>query len=235
MNSLTTNAARTQLNAASADPSAELVPATALARLVTVCLPHTSTDRLLPILRCVHLFEQGGSLWAEASDQYTAIRARSDVKAPEGFTALIDRDDCRAIVAAFKPARGSTLSLALTVTNDRLAVSVAEGMVKVGLDLTLTVQCQQGAYPPLARLYTQMAQCEVAPWLPTINAAYLRRLPDEPAQIRYSAQDRVIGFYANPDGGGEGDWAALIMPLRASNGDLAQAWDAETAVEVEAA
>ena len=43
MTSLTTNVTRTQLDAASADPSAELsVPATALARLVTVCLPHTA-------------------------------------------------------------------------------------------------------------------------------------------------------------------------------------------------
>ena len=52
---------------------------------------------------------------------------------------------------------------------------------------------------------------------------------------RTEAPDLVAAlFYANPDGG-EGDWAALITPLRASNGDLAQAWDAETAVEVEAA
>ena len=41
------------------------IPASTLARIATVCLPHTGKDKLLPVFRCVRLFERDGHLHGE--------------------------------------------------------------------------------------------------------------------------------------------------------------------------
>ena len=47
------------------------IPAGTLARIATVCLPHTGRDELLPVFCCVRLFERDGHLYGEATDRYT--------------------------------------------------------------------------------------------------------------------------------------------------------------------
>jgi len=193
------------------------LPAGVLARIADVCLPCTGTDRLLPVFRCVRLFERDGNLNAESTDRYTVAVCRTDTLAPEGLDVMLDRDDLRAIIAAFKAGRRSQVVLNLEISDETVTVTLSEGMLAAGLDLTLKVKRGDGEFPKVARLYTAPAAAEPVACSPQFDAAYLRRLPAGPTRMRATQGDgQPVAFYGD-------DWAVVIMAQRPGV-DLAAPW-----------
>ena len=193
------------------------IPASTLARIATVCLPHTGKDELLPVFCCVRLFERDGHLHGEATDRYTVGVCRTEAVAPEGLDVMIHRDDLRAILAAFKAQRRSTVVLRLEVSDETLTFSLAEGLLANGVDLTLAVKRRDGEFPKVSWLYIKPASAAPVAHAPYLDSSYLRRLPAGPVQVRVTEEgNRPVAFYGD-------DWAAAIMGLRPAS-DLSASW-----------
>lgn len=208
------------------------IPAGTLARIATVCLPHTDKDDLLPVFCCVRLFERDGHLYGEATDRYTVGACRTDAVAPEGLDVMIHRDDLRAVLAAFKAQRRSTVVLRLEVSEETLRFSLAEGLLANGVDLTLAVERREGAFPAVSWLYVKPASAAPVASAPYLDTKFLRRLPDGPAQVRVTEGGaEPVAFYGE-------DWAAALMALR-PQADLSASWvatpDESTATDAELA
>ena len=193
------------------------IPASTLARIATVCLPHAGKDELLPVFCCVRLFERGGHLYGEATDRYTIGACRTETVAPEGLDVMIHRDDLSAALAAFKAQRRSTVALRLEVSEEKLTFSLVEGLLANGVDLTFAVKRREGAFPAVSWLYTESASAAPVASAPYLDAKFLRRLPDGPAQIRVTEEGaKPVAFYGE-------DWAAALMALR-PGADLSASW-----------
>lgn len=193
------------------------IPASTLARIATVCLPHAGKDELLPVFCCVRLFERDGHLYGEATDRYTIGACRTETVAPEGLDVMIHRDDLRAALAAFKAQLRSTVVLRLEVSEETLTFSLAEGLLANGVDLTFAVKRREGAFPAVSWLYTESASAAPVASAPYLDAKFLRRLPDGPAQIRVTEEGaKPVAFYGE-------DWGAALMALR-PGADLSASW-----------
>ena len=193
------------------------IPASTLARIATVCLPHTGKDEFLPVFCCVRLFERDGHLYGEATDRYTIGACRTETVAPEGLDVMIHRDDLRATLAAFKAQRRSTVLLRLEVSEETLTFSLADGLLANGVDLTLAVERRGGAFPAASWLYVKSASAAPVASAPYLDTKFLRRLPDGPAQVRVTEEGvRPVAFYGD-------DWAAALMALRPGV-DLSASW-----------
>ena len=193
------------------------IPASTLARIVTVCLPYTGKDELLPVFCCVRLFERDGHLYGEATDRYTIGVCRTEAVAPEGLDVMIHRDDLRATLAAFKAQRRSTVVLRLEVSEETLTFSLADGLLANGVDLTLAVKLREGAFPKVSWLYIKPASAAPVAHAPYLDSSYLRRLPAGPVQVRVTEEGaKPVAFYGD-------DWAAAIMGLRPAS-DLSASW-----------
>ena len=193
------------------------IPASTLARIATVCLPHTGKDELLPVFCCVRLFERDGHLHGEATDHYTIGACRTETVAPEGLDVMIHRDDLRATLAAFKAQRRSTVLLRLEVSEETLTFSLADGLLANGVDLTLAVERRGGAFPAASWLYVKSASAAPVASAPYLDTKFLRRLPDGPAQVRVTGEGvKPVAFYGD-------DWAAALMALRPGV-DLSASW-----------
>lgn len=191
--------------------------ASTLARIATVCLPHAGKDELFPVFCCVRLFERDGYLYGEATDRYTIGACRTETVAPEGLDVMIHRDDLHAALAAFKAQRRSTVVLRLEVSEETLTFSLAEGLLANGVDLTFAVKRREGAFPAVSWLYTESAGAAPVASAPYLDAKFLRRLPDGPAQIRVTEEGaKPVAFYGE-------DWAAALMALR-PGADLSASW-----------
>ena len=193
------------------------IPASTLARIATVCLPHTGKDEFLPVFCCVRLFELDGHLHGEATDHYTIGACRTETVAPEGLDVMIHRDDLRATLAAFKAQRRSTVLLRLEVSEETLTFSLADGLLANGVDLTLAVERRGGAFPAASWLYVKSASAAPVASAPYLDTKFLRRLPDGPAQVRVTGEGvKPVAFYGD-------DWAAALMALRPGV-DLSASW-----------
>lgn len=193
------------------------VPASTLARIATVCLPHTGKDELLPVFCCVRLFERDGHLHGEATDRYTIGACRTETVAPKGLDVMIHRDDLRATLAVFKAQRRSTVLLRLEVSEETLTFSLADGLLANGVDLTLAVKRRGGAFPAVSWLYVKSASAAPVASAPYLDTKFLRRLPDGPAQVRVTGEGvKPVAFYGD-------DWAAALMALRPGV-DLSASW-----------
>ena len=193
------------------------IPASTLARIATVCLPHTGKDELLPVFCCVRLFERDGHLHGEATDRYTIGACRTETVAPEGLDVMIHRDDLRATLAAFKAQRRSTVLLRLEVSEETLTFSLADGLLASGVDLTLAVKRRGGAFPAVSWLYVKSASAAPVASAPYLDTKFLRRLPDGPALVRVTGEGvKPVAFYGD-------DWAAALMALR-PGADLSASW-----------
>lgn len=206
------------------------IPAAELSRLVTYASLHAGRDALLPVFTWLRFHERDGRLHVEATDRYTMIAVSSGVYAPAGFEVLIERTECAAVLSAFKARRGSTVVLNVKVADGRATFTLAEGILAAGLDLSITVTAQVGAYPKLGHIYTALAErdSEAAGGLPVFEGDYLRRLPRGSAQFKSGGPGKPVAFYGRDDEDKHRTWAVVIMPKRTDWGDFSQQWAAAT-------
>lgn len=201
-------------------PSTFTIPLPKLARLIRLAIPCAGTDRLMPVFRSLHFIEREGALWVESTDRYVMIRVRSDVPVSAGLSFLLDRDDCTAVLSAFKPRPRSSIVLAVTVTEDRCVLALEEGALAYGADLRMTLNVQEGAYPKLDGTFDRLGTASAEASLPLFESAYLRRFPAGPVQVKAVSGRSPVGFYGD-------DWAALAMPLRpvgVQDSDMSTLW-----------
>lgn len=196
--------------ASKAAPPTILISLGEFARIVNVAKPFTSNKDFL-ILGGIRFFTRGGKLWAEATDRYAIVRVSSDVNAPDGLSVNLAATDCAQILARFKPRRGESVRLRITLIDGLAVVKLAEGALAIGEDASLTLRPLDGNYPDMDRLFNELAEGDHSPERVMFDPKDLAKLP-EPAHMKTIGAMRPVGFYGD-------DWAALIQPMRVTTTD----------------
>lgn len=191
-------------------------------RLVTTCAPATTKDDYgTPALRGVHLFTEGGRLYAEATDRYIAIRAVGPEVSGK-FAAVIPLDRCKLIIAAFKSSwipsvRAEDTDLKLSIKGKKVVVASDRGPSD-----TLTIEpITEAYYPNLGKVFTAAVTAEPSTDQPYgLNPHCLAKLPARgPGEyVQYRAVrlpfwqkgsgTRVIAAFI------AASWIALVAPQR---------------------
>lgn len=169
-----------------------------LKHLVGIVGKFTDPAPFMPDFNRVLFRSGGGFLTATATDRYSAAMARIESVIEPSEWSLTARE-CQAVLATF---RGAT-SLTVTADGDEVSIGRAEGLLKIGSDVTMRFSS-----PPVAwtksvdPLFFRTAASEQASSLATVNGEYLKRLPSGGCVAVQSGQ--VQGFYSD-------DWAVIVM------------------------
>ncbi len=195
---------------AAPEPPSILIGLAELARIVTIAKPFTSNKDFF-IFGGIRFFARGGKLWAEATDRYAIVRVSSDVNAPDGLSVNLAATDCAQILARFRPRRGKSVKLRITIIDGLAVVKLAEGALAIGEDAYLTLRPLDGIYPDMDRLFAELAEGDPSCERVMLDPKNLAKLP-EPAGMKTIGAMRPVGFYGD-------DWAALVQPMRAASAD----------------
>lgn len=165
----------------------------------------------LPVLEAVELRGCGGFLVATTTDRYVVAMKRAAYAGVHGFYALLPMTEVKHFLSTFKTTRrDGPAQVTLTVADDQLRVTRADGIFAGCFDLAVTYRLAEGKFPDLFEMF---AQWEPGPGASTAyNPGLLAKF--QAAVDRYEPMHLMPGKADKPTLVVAGNMFGAIMPTR---------------------
>ena len=194
--------------------------------LLDPVLPFADKGDSMPVLATVRLCGKGKWVTATTTDRRRLAMQRREIAAPDGWSALVNVRDIKAIFATFKDTRANDPEMVLSFDGSTLRVEGRSMLSGGQFSAALTFDLYPSEYPEVGSLLTEAFGGTMQATSTSLNVAFL-------ADFQQAARlnDPNMHFFvrdAKPCGIAIGDdFRAVIMPVRHSHkkGAEAFAWE----------
>jgi DNA polymerase III sliding clamp (beta) subunit (PCNA family) len=189
--------------------------------LLTPVLPHVDQTGMMPILGCVSFETRAGYLTATATDRYTIAITRMKVEPETEFKALIQANECKSLLAMFKPSKlHGGEALTLTIDGHELRV---EGAGALFSSAVIKYNLYEGEYPKITGIFQAAADSTMTAEPFNLNGQLLAKFrlaarPAEPLTFTASAPNRPVFVRSG------NHFIGAIMTMRNSSEEPASDW-----------
>ena len=198
-----------------------------LHELLAPVLPFAGKGDSLPVLATVRLCGKGKWVTATTTDRYRLAMQRREIAAPDGWSALVNVCDIKAIFATFKATRAFDPEVLLTFDSSTLRVEGRSMFSGGQFSASLTFDLYPGEYPAVGSLLTEAFSGTAQATSTSLNVSFLADF-QQAARLN-EPNMRIFVRDHKPNGIAIGDdFRAAIMPVRYApeKGVEAFAWDA---------
>lgn len=198
-----------------------------LHELLDPVIPFADKGDTLPVLATVRLCGKGKWVTATTTDRYRLAMQRREIAAPDGWCALVNVRDIKAIFATFKATRAIDPEVILTFDSSTLRVEGRSMLSGGQFSAALTFDLKTGEYPEVGSLLTEAFSGTAQATSTSLNVSFLADF-QQAARLN-EPNMRIFVRDHKPNGIAIGDdFRAAIGPVRhdPEKGAEAFAWDA---------
>jgi len=194
--------------------------------LLDPVLPFADKGDSMPVLATVRLCGKGKWVTATTTDRYRLAMQRREIAAPDGWSALVNVRDIKAIFATFKATRANDPEMVLSFDGSTLRVEGRSMLSGGQFSAALTFDLYPGEYPAVGSLLTEAFGGTMQATSTSLNVAFLADF-QQAARLN-EPNMRIFVRDHKPNGIAIGDdFRAAIMPVRYApeKGVEAFAWE----------
>ena len=188
--------------------------------LLDPVLPFADKGDSMPVLATVRLCGKGKWVTATTTDRYRLAMQRREIAAPDGWSALVNVRDIKAIFATFKATRANDPEMVLSFDGSTLRVSGGQ------FSAALTFDLYPGEYPAVGELFVEAFGGTMQATHTSLNVAFLADFQqaarlNEPNMHFFVRDHKPCGIAIGDD------FRGVIMPVRYATEKDAEAfaWD----------
>lgn len=184
-----------------------------LHELLDPVIPFADKGDTLPVLATVRLCGKGKWVTATTTDRHRLAMQRREIAAPDGWSALINVRDIKAIFATFKATRAIDPEVLLTFDSSTLRVEGRSMFLGGQFSAALTFDLCPGEYPAVGSLLTEAFSGTAQATSTSLNVSFLADF-QQAARLN-EPNMRIFVRDHKPNGIAIGDdFRAAIMPVR---------------------